>query len=427
MPPLSSGISLFEPNGGKHFLHGALDPWFLGGLSLLLGFLWWFYPSVGDESQPVTPFFLTASSQRWSQLAQQLSLWVNWPHFIVSYWILYVGFVFRGFWKKLRFWWAGVVVPLVLLVALGWIVKQAHVMAASLFIHLMFLTVGWHYVKQVYGIVVVDSFKKGYPLDQRMRYGLLSHFYATWGFHYFWAHHHSHEFQFYGVTYHNPGFPKVIVWVAGALWVLTGIALLRQILKQRILFKQWPTFNSIVAWIALNVWFFVADRIPEFLVMVPFFHSLQYLWMVWAHHWKTAHEGLSGRIVEVIERFWLFLLGLGRHCRSSNQATGMTPVFPHSRWNQDAKKVLNFQEDPLFLKSFSRWHVVILIFGICVGVGYWVFWGIPVRWSLAPEWNLQRQVWGDWFWVAFFQAFINIHHYFIDNVIWRKDTPGLIL
>jgi hypothetical protein len=66
---------------------------------------------------------------------------------------------------------------------------------------------------------------------------------------------------------------------------------------------------------------------------------------------------------------------------------------------------------------------------------FWSFWGF-LLWSLllgglsfsilptvlqnlAPT---QSQVLGSTFWFFAFGIFINIHHYFIDNVIWRGDN-----
>jgi hypothetical protein len=56
-------------------------------------------------------------------------------------------------------------------------------------------------------------------------------------------------------------------------------------------------------------------------------------------------------------------------------------------------------------------------------LGWIGFMGLPsvFQASLAPDVN----VWGPSVFVFIFVLWINIHHYFIDNVIWRRDNEDV--
>lgn len=73
----------------------------------------------------------------------------------------------------------------------------------------MYFLVGWHYVKQVFGVVVVTSaFKKFYyaKLDRSM---LLVNLLSIWAISFFRFHENIGTYQFYGVAYKSFGLGEI--------------------------------------------------------------------------------------------------------------------------------------------------------------------------------------------------------------------------
>jgi hypothetical protein len=54
-------------------------------------------------------------------------------------------------------------------------------------------------------------------------------------------------------------------------------------------------------------------------------------------------------------------------------------------------------------------------------LGYLGFWGVPqVLDKLVPY---DRVAFGGTMFLFVFWIFINVHHYFLDNVMWRRENP----
>ena len=85
-----------------------------------------------------------------------LSFFVNFPHFILSYQIFYWDLKPQTILSPRRNIAVGFVIPLAML----GVMVYAGVVQPSLIprlIQAMFVLVGWHYAKQVYGIIIVSS------------------------------------------------------------------------------------------------------------------------------------------------------------------------------------------------------------------------------------------------------------------------------
>ena len=125
-------------------LSGALPMLLIGGASLILLAL------MSVSLRPEAP----ATSIGWWVFS--LSFVVNFPHFLVSYQMLYVDFRERIF-KDLRFFWAGVLAPLLLIGVLlaGFAINNPRIL--GLLASSMYFFVGWHYVKQIFGGISVSN------------------------------------------------------------------------------------------------------------------------------------------------------------------------------------------------------------------------------------------------------------------------------
>jgi len=51
------------------------------------------------------------------------------------------------------------------------------------------------------------------------------------------------------------------------------------------------------------------------------------------------------------------------------------------------------------------------------------FWGVPFVLDRVVPYD--RDVFGSTMFMMMFYVFINVHHYFIDFAIWRKDNPDM--
>jgi len=71
-----------------------------------------------------------------------------------------------------------------------------------------------------------------------------------------------------------------------------------------------------------------------------------------------------------------------------------------------------------------NWNLVWLRFvrfiAIGIALGWLGFVGVPAH--LDSVVGYSTEVWGPVLFVFIFTIFINVHHYLIDNVIWRKEN-----
>ena len=361
-----------------------LDFWLLGGASILV---WMVMVAVQGfrASWAVDQHFknLTVTTA-------SLSLLVNYPHFLISYKLAYS----RGGSFVLRNWWQLIAVPL--LMATVFVVayfnfampvgnlpvvsdlrnaltpwgananvlsgpRLGDVLFTAVF-NVMIFTVGWHYTKQVFGCMMVYAHFDRYPLTTAQRtltkWALLS----IWGMSFVYANIGGEFSAFGGFSYSSLDLPDIAgpisLLVVGAGFVLV---LYRVFYANYKSIGQRPSLNLLVPFVALYIWWLPLTRQNEFyFIMVPLFHSLQYLAFVY----KLEDTRLRG---------WQH-----REVRATALVAG----------------------------------VVVL--------GWMAFEFVPN----AIDTRLGTfDAWGTYFFLIAAMLFINIHHYFIDNVIWRFKDP----
>jgi hypothetical protein len=118
--------------------------------------------------------------------------------------------------------------------------------------------------------------------------------------------------------------------------------------------------------VSLYLWTVFSAADPAYVLVIPFFHSLQYLAIVY----RCKFTELRGRLktLEGQMRLWGFAL----------------------------------------LGGLLGW------LGFWLVPGYLDFQTVQWMWTTTPEPALA---------IACFWLFINVHHYFIDNVLWRATNP----
>jgi hypothetical protein len=339
-----------------------VDVWLMGGLSILGCAIIWL---TIDRTQNLYTI---------SQVAFFLAFAVNHPHFLSSYLILYHDQKSEMF-KRKTFLWAGVVVPVLLLLLISVALLRRDTFTLGWVIHAMFLLVAWHYIKQVFGCLVVTSARKKHYFTKKFRQVLLIHLYSAGAVSWLTSQVAvpgvaGGSFDFYGITYSRLNLPPVLLWLA---YGVAGLTLIQMLVLARQRYrsdKSMPAVPGIAALVALYVWYIPLAMHPAFAYFIPAFHSLQYLAFVHCLKRNQSKELVSAGAV-------------------SGETNKQNTYWGFAAWSL-LLGAAAFEFVPKFLDSQ----------GWISGVG------------TAP-------------FLASFLLFINIHHYFIDNVIWRADVPSV--
>jgi len=304
---------------------------------------------------------------------------VNDPHFAVTYVLFYrnvreraLGAEFRGL-QRARYWFSGLIVPLVLGAWVTEALLQSSARSLGLLIQLMFLLVGWHYVKQGFGVLTVLSARRGVRYGAWERRVLLAHCFAGWA--YAWASPAAPviESEEKGVLYFAIAHPLWLERVTFVLFVASTLVLALTLLKKWRREGPLPLAPLTGFVVSIWLWSVYSSADPLMVYAIPALHSLQYLYFVW-------------------------LLG-------KNRATAEARPFGPS------------PRQTLLLLSVSA-----------VALGWLLFHGAPELFDamrLTAHRRAHERL-GDLgptpYFAAFF-AFVNIHHYFMDHVIWRRENP----
>jgi hypothetical protein len=303
---------------------------------------------------------------------------INDPHFAVTYLLFYRDarkHVMGGELPRMqraRYVLAGLIVPVALVVWAGAALAARSAHSLGLLIQLMFLLVGWHYVKQGFGVMTVLAARRGVRFLPRERLAILAHCYAGWA--YAWASPYDpgKEVEEKGVVYttiaHSVRLEQVthVVFLASAV-VLAGVLVHKWLRERRL-----PIFTPLVALLSsVWVWSIYSSVDPLVVYAIPALHSVQYLYFVWLLRAGEARE----------------------------------------------------REGPPWFERSARVRVGVLAVS-ALGLGWLLFHGAP--WALDDLLVPRRSRFTDLGATPYFAAIftvVNIHHFFMDWVIWRRDNP----
>ncbi len=309
---------------------------------------------------------------------------VNYPHFAHSYQLFY-----RNFGRKvtgdgydrslqLRYIFAGIVVPLLMAGFFAYGAAAANTRLLGYATNAMFFFVGWHYVKQGYGMLMVDAVLKRKFFDDRDKKVLLVNSYAVWILSWLQTNTAVTQGKYYGLDYYTFAAPSWITDIA--LWAAiasTAVTVLMLINRWRKNGGKLP-YNGTVAYVAsLYLWILIVRINPLWLLVVPALHSLQYLAVVWRYQTNVERD-------------------------SSDAANDPQP------------RILSF------LGPLYRFRLLGFIVG-GTALGYLGFSLIPSALTALVPYD--REVLGSSLFFFIVLIFINVHHYFLDNVMWRRGNP----
>jgi hypothetical protein len=156
------------------------------------------------------------------------------------------------------------------------------------------------------------------------------------------------------------GLPEWLLGWSTAAMIILAIGGVATLLVNYQKSKQLPSWNFLVPWVAFYVWWVPISNLPEYyLMMVPFFHSLQYLpFALRVENSKIKRNGLYNAQVSL--------------------------------------------------------RIIVLL-----AVGFLAFELIPSVFDKKLETDIYQSA---GFFASAFAVFINIHHFFIDSVAWKfKD------
>ena len=360
------------------------DFWLLGGASLLVWFVMFGvqgFRSAWAIDQHFKNLTVTTAS---------LSLLVNYPHFLVSYKLAYG----RGRAFVTTHWWQLLVVPALLIATFAcayayYAVPVSRLPLVSIVsrdltgfgnnarifsgprlgdllftavFNLMLLTVGWHYTKQVFGCMMVYGYFDGYKMSPAQRNLTKRALLTIWVMNFVYTNIGGAQNVFSQFRYYSFDLPDV-AGPLSQLLVLGGLVLV----IWKVFYANYrdhgaiPGINMLVPFVALYVWWMPETRQFEFyFLLTPMFHSLQYLTFVY----KMENTRLRSE--------------------------------PHRE-----------------LKA------TLLVSGIVVA-GWLAFEMVPNTLDTALG---TFAAWNMFFFFTAAMLFINVHHYFIDNVLWRFKDP----
>lgn len=307
-----------------------------------------------------------------SQVGVALAFVINFPHFLSSYVMLYSDFKSKIF-KNKRFFLAAVIVPLVLFgfTAYGLATASNQILAGL--VTSMYFFVGWHYVKQIFGCFIVTSAQRKVYYSKTERRVLLWNLCSLWGMSWVGAHVRESSFNFYGVTHTSFNLPpyllNVAMWSVGVSALICLIVLMNKYIETGVV----PPAASVVSILSLYAWYLPTLQNPGFAYLIPMFHSLQYLSFVWIY----------------------------KKNETKDQAKGMDPVEARKHW----------------LGQFCFYFANVTILG---ALAFEVVPKLLDAQGLISDPNFTKTPF-----LAAFLLFINIHHYFIDNVLWRSEHPEM--
>lgn len=339
----------------------------VGGATLVLLPLAWLYrESAGlDSSEYIVSF--TAFYAAYA---------INDPHFAVSYLLFYKDVKNRALgrvWDRVqtaRYLVSGFIVPVALVAWGAYAIGSGSAQLLGGMVQLMFLLVGWHYVKQGFGVLSVLSARKGVHYSPRERRVVLAHCFIGWAYAWATPADPGSAYEENGLVYTSIAHPPGLDAVTGVAFFASGLALLW------VLFQKWRREGRLpplspIGGLLISVWMWMvySDLDPLLAYVIPALHSIQYLYFVWLMK------------------------------RNEARATCEAGDF----------KSVRLRLAVLALTS--------------LGLAWLIFHGIPetldttfvLRDELAPL--------GPTPFLAAFVTAINIHHYFMDHVIWRRENP----
>lgn len=287
-----------------------------------------------------------------------LAFFVNSPHFMISYQIFYSSGLKKVF-NKSSFFFVGFIIPIILIMIISVGMYYQNDLPFLFMLVSMFFLVGWHYIKQTYGCFIV------YSAGNKIYYSKLEQnlikfsLYPLWIFSFLKLFTSDHVQNFWGLEYKFPNFLSDFTTLMGLASIIGFFVFILLIMYGYFFKRIKPNLIALTPMIIIYIWMSPIFWHEIYFYMIPFFHSLQYFLFTGAYTKNKIKKESLGT------RGWL--MWWGGAFVSGAVFFEFLPKYLDSIFYQGNSITSN-----LFLISF-------------------IF-------------------------------FINIHHYFIDSVIWRGSN-----
>lgn len=301
---------------------------------------------------------------------------INDPHFAVTYLLFYKDARARAFGtvfapaQRVRYLVAGFVAPAALATWAITALVLGSAASLGLFIQLMFLLVGWHYVKQGFGVLMVLSARRGVRWTERERFVILAHCLVGWA--YAWASpaDRGTEVIEKGLVYFTVPHGEWLERLTHVLFLSTLVPLTWVLVRKWRREGRLPVAAPLLA-LLFTVWSWTIYSSIDPLVryVIPALHSIQYFYFVRLLKGNEARE----------------------------------------------------REGPPWFEPSASVRLGILAIS-AVGLGVLLFHVVPSGLDAALV-SHKRGPLGPTPYFAAVYTFVNIHHYLMDYVIWRRDNP----
>lgn len=345
---------------------------------------WIDFICLGGGSLPILCFlFLLPADEYFAYTASTallLSHFINNPHFANSYQIFYSGFKKKsapGAPLRWRYLFAAVGVPVIIVsyFIASLLIESPEMLGLS--VNAMLFTVGWHYVKQGYGILMVEAvLKKAFFTDREktwLRYNALVIWILSWCL----GNRLVTREKFFGLEALTLDIPDAVFWSVAGVAAITSL-ITAAMMAAKAMRGPLPV-NGLLAYVtSAYVWLVLVRLDPLLVMVVPLFHSLQYMAVVWRYQLNKEHSA-----------------------NAEEERTRLLGLFA--------------------LPAAQVAMIRFVWFGILLGA-LW-FWAIPT--ALDVSISYREDLYGKAMFLAMILVFINIHHYFLDNVMWRRENPDM--
>lgn len=236
---------------------------------------------------------------------------------------------------------------------------------APYFVKLFLIWSPYHFSGQSIGISLLYARRGRHKVGAAERFTLAAFIYGTFLIGTLRAETNLSGYVYYGISYPGFGIPA---WVVSAveLWTYgNGAVFAGLLIRDAIRTRRLPPLMYLLPGITQFVWFVLGGLRPGYAEFVPFFHSLQYLLIAWAMQLKekSDREGIAGT--------------RGYVARES-----------------------------------LRWYA------LNVAGGAALFWALP---RLAAAAGVSTTLAA-----AVLIAAVQIHHFFVDGVIWKLRTRSVV-
>jgi len=349
----------------KYIVSPLLDFILLGGGSLVLfPLIMYAFPVAQIRTHNLLPAFF-AISLFFNYVA-------NFPHFLYSYQLLYQDFFKKATGaldKPLQalFIWASVVVPAAMVILFTYCYAYHDFILLGFAANIGVLISGWHYAKQAFGVLIVTSIYQKVFYTPWERKILVWNANILWCYVWIMLNTGMHSREFWHAKFYTLGFPSGVQRLFLYLVCLGALSCIFIFIRKYIKESVLPPLSGIVAyvttlyfWLVLLRYYPSNTRIHPIVLLIPSMHAIQYITIVF----RMKHNE-----------------------NKLQKLTSMSLAF-------------------------------FIVGGFTLGVLGFVY----VPRMLDRNFNTQGALYESVLFVTIFAVFINIHHFFIDNVIWRKEN-----